>query len=300
MKLTYFQGDPPNFGDELNATMWSHLLPAGFFDDDASELFIGIGSIIQHGYPKDARKIVVGSGYGGYTIKPDAHDGTWDFHFVRGPQTTEALGLNPDLAIADSAILLRQTPLPAPATDIKIGFIPHYESIERGNWKVACDLAGISFIDPTDPPERIIQQILGAKLVITEAMHGAIVADALRTPWIAVRTMHHIHRFKWYDWVKSLDIDYQPAFLFPSNLRESWAVTTGRSGSGPRAKAACTSKLAQPLNNACHHMAARSLQKLAQMRPSLSTDANIERATDQAMSAIDGLIAKYGRKVAFA
>jgi succinoglycan biosynthesis protein ExoV len=300
MKLTYFQGDPPNFGDELNATMWSHLLPADFFDDDASELFIGIGSVIQHNYPKDAKKVVVGSGYGGYTMKPDVHDGSWEFHFVRGPQTTQALGLNPDLAIADAAILLRETPLPTPATDIKVGFMPHYESIERGNWKVACQLAGITFIDPTHPTEQVIAQVLGAELIITEAMHGAIVADALRTPWVGVRTMHHVHRFKWHDWADALNIDYQPAFLFPSNLREGWALTTGRGGSGPRAMAVCNSRLAQPLNSACHHLAARSLQKLARSTPSLSSDADTERATDRAMSAVDGLIAKYSRKVAFA
>ncbi|MEO1139425.1 MAG: polysaccharide pyruvyl transferase family protein [Pseudomonadota bacterium] len=300
MKLTYFQGDPPNFGDELNATMWSHLLPADFFDDDPSELFIGIGSVIQHTYPKTAKKIVVGSGYGGYTRKPDVHDGTWEFHFVRGPQTTEALGLDPKLAIADAAILLRQIPLPTPAEGIKVGFMPHYESIERGNWKAVCDLAGITFIDPSHPTDDVIAQILGAELVITEAMHGAIVADALRTPWIGVRAMHHVHRFKWYDWAQALDIDYQPAFLFPSNLREAWASSTGRSGSGPRAMAICTSALAAPFNTMCQHASARSLQKLAGSAPSLSSDKVMERATDQALSVVDGLVAKHRRRAAFA
>lgn len=299
MKLTYFQGDPPNFGDELNATMWAELLPANFFDDDPSTLFVGIGSVIQHNYPKEAKKVVVGSGYGGYTKKPDVHDGTWEFHFVRGPQTTEALGLNPNLAVADAAILLRETALPKPALDIKVGFMPHYESIERGNWQAACDLAGITFIDPSRPPDQVIAQILGAELVITEAMHGAIVSDALRTPWIGVKAMHHVHRFKWHDWAQALDIDYNPAFLFPSNLREAWALSTGRGGSGPRAMALCTSRPAAPFNTACLHMAARSLQRLARQNPTLSSDAATDRATDRAMTAIDGLIARYVRKEAF-
>jgi succinoglycan biosynthesis protein ExoV len=300
MNLTYFQGDPPNFGDELNATMWSHLLPAAFFDDDPAQLFIGIGSVIQHNYPKDAKKVVVGSGFGGYTKKPDVHDGSWEFHFVRGPQTTESLGLNPNLAVADAAILLRETPLPAPSTNIKVGFMPHYESIERGNWKVACELAGVTFIDPSHPPEEVIAQIRGAELVIAEAMHGAIVADALRTPWVGVRAMHHVHWFKWYDWANALNIDYNPAFLFPSNLREAWALTTGRAGSGAGAMAVCTSRAAQPFNAACHHLAARSLQRLAKSAPSLSSDADTERATDRAMAAVDGLIAKYTNNRAFA
>ncbi|PJI91455.1 succinoglycan biosynthesis protein ExoV [Yoonia maricola] len=300
MKLTYFQGDPPNFGDELNATMWAELLPEGFFDDDPAELFVGIGSVIQHNYPKDAKKVVVGSGYGGYTKKPDVHDGTWEFHFVRGPQTTHALGLNPDLAIADAAILLRETTLPEPAKDIKVGFMPHYESIERGNWKEACALAGVTFIDPSHPTDQVMAQILGAELVITEAMHGAIVSDALRTPWIGVKSMHHVHRFKWHDWAEALNIDYNPVFLFPSNLREAWALSTGRGGSGRGAMAVCTSRPAVPFNKACTHMAARSLQKLAHQTPSLSSDAETERATERAMIAVDGLIKRYAQNRAFA
>lgn len=293
MKLTYFQGDPPNFGDELNATMWHHLLPAGFFDDDATVLFIGIGSVIQPTYPATARKVVVGSGYGGYTRLPDVHDGTWDIRFVRGPQTAEVLGLDPALVVADAAVLLRETPLPEPAKGIRAAFIPHYESLERGNWKKVCDLAGITFIDPSDPTEKVIAEIRGADLVIAEAMHGAIVADALRTPWIGVRTMHQVHRFKWYDWAAALDIEYRPHFLFPSNLREGWAASTGRSGSGARARALCESAGATPLNAGLLHIAARSMQALARKEPQLSADKEISRATDRALNAVDQMVHDY-------
>ncbi|MFV2053313.1 polysaccharide pyruvyl transferase family protein [Aliiroseovarius sp. YM-037] len=298
MKLTYFQGDPPNFGDELNKTMWQHFLPDGFLDEDESTLFVGVGSLIQNIYPKAARKIVVGSGYGGYTPMPDISDGMWEFSFVRGPQTAEMLGLDPALAIADSAILLRETPLPTPADGIGVAFMPHYESIERGDWQRVCELAGVHFIDPSKPPEQVISEILGADLLIAEAMHGAIVADALRTPWIGVRTMNQVHRFKWYDFTRSLNIDYRPAFLFPSNGREGWAATTGRSGSGPKARAFLGGPLARPLNVACHHIAARSMQNLAKIDPQLSADSEVERATGRAVEAVDGLVRKYSRDAA--
>jgi succinoglycan biosynthesis protein ExoV len=290
MKLTYYRGAVPNFGDELNATMWDHILPAGFLDDDPGELFVGIGSIIQHDYPAAARKVVVGAGYGGYTRMPDVHDGSWDIRFVRGPQTAEALGIDPALAIVDAAVLLRATPLPEPEPGIDIGFMPHFESLERGNWAEACRLAGIRLIDPTRPTDEVIAAIRGAKLLITEAMHGAIVADAMRTPWIAVRTMHSVHRYKWFDWARSLEIDYRPAFLMPSNGREAWAATTGRSGSGPRARRLLGGRAAGPLNKAIRHMAAQSLLRLAKRDPQLSGDAAIERATDLALTAVDRLV----------
>lgn len=294
MKLTYFEGSPPNFGDELNASMWRHLLPADFFDDDASTLFIGIGSVIQHNFPAAARKLVVGSGYGGYTRLPDISDGTWDFRFVRGPRTARALGLEPDLAITDAAVLLRATPLPEPARGIGAAFIPHYESLERGNWRDVCEMAGVYFIDPTADTDRVISELQGADLVICEAMHGAIVSDALRTPWIGVKAMHHVHRFKWHDWAESLSIPYAPRDLRPSSGREAWALHTGRGGSGPRARALFDGPAGRRINQACAHLAAGSLRKLAGMEPQLSADHAIERATDRALSAVETMVRDYG------
>ncbi len=293
MKLTYFEGNPPNFGDELNATMWDALLPQGFLDQDDTVLFLGIGSIIQNIYPAQARKVVVGSGHGGYTEKPDVHDGTWDIRFVRGPQTAEGLGLDPARAITDAAVLLRATDLPDP---VKVGtaFMPHYESVERGNWAKACELAGIHFLDPTRPHMELVAEIRGADLVICEAMHGAIVSDAMRTPWIGVQTMHHVHRFKWHDWARSLDIDYRPDMVRPSNAREAWAFYTGRWGSGPRARAVLGGPAAAPVNWALVRACAASLKSLAKGRPSLSADARIEAATDQALTALDAFVCDYG------
>lgn len=299
MKLTFFEGDPPNFGDELNRWIWADLLPRGFLDDDPSTLFLGIGSIIQDIYPASARKIVVGSGFaGGYSRKPDVHDGTWEFSFVRGPETCRALGLDPSLAITDGAVLLRATELPPPAPGIGAAFMPHYESVERGNWQRVCELAGVYFIDPTRPTKDILSEIRGARLVITEAMHGAIVSDALRTPWIGVRTMHHVHRAKWFDWAGSLGIDYRPAHVRPSNGRELWAYATGRWGSGPRARAVFGSPLFAPVNAAILHASAASLDRLTRAEPQLSADSAIEEATERAVKAVEALVGYAPRRSA--
>ena len=294
MKLTYFEGTPPNFGDELNATIWDTLLPDGFLDEDGDVLFLGIGSIIQDIYPAHARKVVVGSGYAGaYSSLPDVHDGSWDIRFVRGPETCKALDLPPETAITDAAVLLRQTYLPDPTPGISVAFIPHYESVERGAWQRVCDLAGVHFIDPTKPHKQVLADLRGADLVITEAMHGAIVSDALRTPWIGVKTMHHVHRTKWFDWAASLNIDYRAADLRPSNGREAWAFHTGRWGSGPRARALFGSAAFRPINTAIAHRAAASLQRLSKLEPQLSSDAEIARADTRAMEALDCLVRDY-------
>ena len=286
MKLVFFRGKVPNFGDELNLHVWPALLPKGFLDQDESELFVGIGSIIGTQMDPKARKFVMGSGYAGYMGLPDVHDGTWDIRFVRGPQTAKKLNISPDLAICDSAVLLRAMELPAPAKDVGIAFMPHYESLERGNWAEACRLAGITLIDATEPVDKVLSQLRGAKLLITEAMHGAIVADALRTPWIGAKPIYGGHHMKWLDWAGALDIDLRMNLLKPTSVLEYYIGRTGRGSGHGKVGKLSRSALAGIPNTMLTHAAARHLQAMAKLEPQLSADSNIARATERAQAAV--------------
>jgi succinoglycan biosynthesis protein ExoV len=286
MKLVFFRGTVPNFGDELNLHVWPALLPKGFLDEDESELFVGIGSIIGTQMDPSARKFVMGSGYAGYMGLPDVHDGTWDIRFVRGPQTASKLKISPDLAICDSAVLLRAMDLPEPAKDVGVAFMPHYESLERGNWAEACRLAGITLIDATDPVDKVLSQLRGAKLLITEAMHGAIVADALRTPWIGAKPIYGGHHMKWLDWAGALDIELRMNLLKPTSVLEYYIGRTGRGGGQGKVGKISQSALASIPNTMLTHSAARHLQRMAKLEPQLSADSNIARATERAQAAV--------------
>lgn len=291
MKLVYFRDRVPNFGDELNTYIWPALLPAGFLDEDPSELFIGIGSILGNHLPPAARKFVVGSGHAGYSGIPDMMDGTWQVQFVRGPRTAEMLGLPAETAICDSAVLLRaMAGLPAPAEQIGVAFMPHYQSLERGLWAEACRLAGITLIDPTGPVETILPQLRGARLLITEAMHGAIVADALRVPWVAAQPLFWGHHRKWLDWAAAVEVDLRFHALRPTTLLELYVLRTGRGGDKGRALAISRSPLAALPNRLLTHLAARNLRSLARETPQLSSDARIAEVTERAMGALDRLL----------
>lgn len=291
MKLTYYDAAPSNFGDAVNATMWTHLLPPGFLDEDAGELFLGAGSILWDYLPKTARKYVAGSGFGGYTLPPDMGDGSWSVIWVRGPITAETVGLDPALAIADAAILLRETPLPAAACGVDVAFMPHFESVARGNWEAACRLAGITYLDPRAEVETLLAQIRGARLVIAEAMHGAIIADALRTPWIAALPFHPQHRLKWQDWALSLEIGLRPVKLAPSNLLEGYTFATGNLGKGARSRRLLDGRVVAPVNRVFAEVAARRLRWIAARgEPQLSGDAEIGRATARCLEALDGFV----------
>ena len=298
MKLTYYSGPVPNFGDALNTYLWPRLLPQGFLDEDESELFLGIGSILWDQHPKAARKIVMGSGYGGYAAAPDVHDGTWDIVFVRGPRTAATLDLPPDKAICDSAVLLRALDLPAPAENVGIAFMPHYHSFNRGHWVEACRLAGIRLIDPRDDVEKVLAEIRGARMLITEAMHGAIVADALRTPWLAVHPIHPENQAKWLDWAEALDLDLRRQPLRPTSLLELYIGRTGgRRYYEGRATRWSRSALAGPANRFLTQLAAQHLQRLSRSEPQLSRDDRISDASERAQNAIAGFVKAQTRPV---
>ena len=148
MKLECFKGAHPNFGDELNTWLWPQLLP-GFFDNDPNVLFLGIGSIIAPHYDPKAKKVVFGAGFvPAYYQVPNVHTEDWDIFFVRGPRTARALGLSESLGIGDAAILLRALKVQFRREPRYVGFMPHWESLPRGNWQRACELVGIRLIDP--------------------------------------------------------------------------------------------------------------------------------------------------------
>lgn len=290
MKLVFFRGKVPNFGDELNLHVWPALLPKGFLDEDEDELFVGIGSIIGDHLPAKARKFVMGSGYAGYMGLPDVHDGSWDIRFVRGPNTAKTLKIDPALSICDSAVLLRAMDLPAPDERVGVAFMPHYESLERGNWAEACRKAGITLIDATEPVEKVLSQIRGARLLITEAMHGAIVADALRTPWVGARPIYGGHHKKWLDWAGALNVDVRLNTLKPSSVLEYYIGKTGRGGSLGKVGRFSASPLAGIPNRIFTEIAARHLQTMTRIEPQLSSDAMIGQVTERAQAAVDGFV----------
>jgi succinoglycan biosynthesis protein ExoV len=293
MKLAYFRSAPTNFGDELNAYIWHRILPEGFLDNDDAELFVGIGSILGEMFPDESHKYVFGSGIGGYIAPPKLESGRWTIVFVRGPRSAQALGLSADLSICDSAILLREVKdLPPPAEGVDVAFMPHFESVKRGRWREACEVAGLTFLDPTDPPEKLLSQIRGARLLITEAMHGAIVADALRVPWVAVQPLHKAHRAKWYDWAEALRIQIEWTYVFPSSLRESVTAVTGRGGRRLQNAKVFDSLLLSPFGVLITSLAAARLRRIARRASGqLSSDAMIREVTERARAAVDSFVA---------
>lgn len=288
MILYRWQGASSNFGDELNLVLWPRLLP-GFFDEDPAIRFLGIGSVLDQRHPPRPIKLVAGAGYGGYERRARL-DANWIVHWVRGPRTVAMLGLSPKLALGDPAVLVPAT-LGLPAMDgHDIGFMPHFESAAWGAWQQAADLAGVRLIDPRDPPLQILHAIRGCKLILSEALHGAIVADALRIPWIAIRPLARVHRAKWWDWTET--IDQSPRFHgVPASTLSEWAGTS-RLGSWPATRAwLCRHehRLGRLSPERLVTNASKALRLAAHAPPQLSTDISLDRCQSRMLDAVHAI-----------
>ena len=215
MKLEYHEGK--NFGDAINPLVFHNFLP-DFFDADPSKIFIGIGSILGLKKPEVGQKAVVfSSGYAAgaestYGTKPVLND-AYKIYCVRGPLTAEHLGISQDFAITDGAILLGAMKWKEVLKKRTFSFIPHVGSLDFFDWEAFCAEVDIHFIDPRNEPERVIEEIRSSEKIITEAMHGAIIADTFRIPWTAVKAYSTINEFKWRDWCLSMNLKYEPIFL---------------------------------------------------------------------------------------
>ena len=281
MKL-YFHKDPlGNFGDDLNPWLFDKLLPGIFsghcYHDprlrsgslDAEALFVGIGTLLNHAIPKDPLKAVFGTGAG---YGPAAAiDHRWQVYCVRGPRTAELLGLPPDLAITDAAALCRLVDLPEPDSSVDYAFMPHCSTARQGYWDEVCEALQIRYIDPQGSVEEIFAALKATEVLVTEAMHGAILADTLRIPWVPVSTTAGILSEKWQDWCGSLEMTYSPSYL-PSLWKR-----TGRNSLRARAIGAIKFRMAK-----------RSLAKvLNKATPQLSDGRLLDARIDQLQTKLE-------------
>ena len=211
MQPFHWQSKHGNFGDDLNLWLWDFLLP-GFRQVHPDVLLVGVGTVLNKDLlPAGGKKLVVGSGFGYGTPPAFSGRGEWDIRAVRGPLTAAKLGLDIKLGIVDPAVMVADMlDFQAVPKCHDALFVPHWESAVAGLWPTVCTTAGLTYIDPRGEAKAVIREIAGARLVVAESMHAAILADALRVPWVAVTTSGNVNSFKWQDWAASLGLTYRP------------------------------------------------------------------------------------------
>lgn len=227
MKIFYYQRQDkqPNFGDELNHWLWPKLCPQ-LFDQDDSITFIGTGTLINNKLAERvpyAKKLIIFSSGAGYEKPLGKLPEHWEIQCVRGPLSAKLLGLPPQKTMTDGGILIANL-VPPQSTRQGCSFMPHihYANDAGESWQRICQQANIRYIDPRWPIEKVIQAIGSSEILLAEAMHGAITADALRVPWIPVITGPRIYTFKWQDWCASMNLPYAPQRLPALTSYKRW------------------------------------------------------------------------------
>ncbi len=209
MRLVYYRKSVPNFGDDLNAALWPALMP-GLFEEGAGDAaFVGIGTIIGMPLPGEGALHVFSSGAGYDRLENwQGRDVRW--WCVRGPLSARLLGLAPEAALSDGAILTPLAPgFPRRASGGRETLvIPHFQTIAHPGWPEVAELGGFGLVDPRGEPAEIVARIAGAGLVLTESLHGAIIADTYGVPWMAFATSRNFGPTKWVDWRQSLGEDF--------------------------------------------------------------------------------------------
>lgn len=217
MKLYYYKDSVGNFGDDLNPFFWDKIWPE-YAQSTKADWLVGIGSILTGKLNELAgTKLIMGSGY--WPIQAGKPDLTsCRIVSVRGPLSCQALGLDEKLAITDPAILIATLISRPTKLANEIGFMPHHITHNMFDCAKIAKIAGVRYIDPTGPMHTVLNALIESPKVLVEAMHGAIVADAMGVPWQRVSIFNakdsskESVNFKWKDWGDSLSVETAPSF----------------------------------------------------------------------------------------
>ncbi|KAA3631260.1 MAG: hypothetical protein DWQ08_05060 [Proteobacteria bacterium] len=299
-----------NFGDDLNPWLWPKLVP-GVFDETERTCFMGIGSGLTRLFARSCdRTAVMGTGAANYNIRftlgadfpwkaeykrqildwPARAVGSWipegsKIYCVRGPLTARLLGLSEKLAHTDPAILIRQYIDTSKASRTKISFMPHHLTAASANLEGICRLAGFDFIDPRSTVDAVVEKILDSKVLLSEALHGAIVADALRVPWIPIVMSKQISQFKWKDYCASLGMPYQPVSIAPEWSVDGLSGLVGRRI--PRRYRPLLGARATIANRRRKEETLMELVAASGREPTLSTDAALSTAESRLLESVE-------------
>jgi succinoglycan biosynthesis protein ExoV len=305
MRLFKYVGPVPNFGDDLNDWLWPRLMPEVINDKPDDGLFVGIGTLINAQLPASSKIFILGTGYG-YGTSPLPLPKSWHIYGVRGQLSAQSLGLAREMVIGDAAILTRTLAWPKIPRRHGVSFMPHWESAIFGTWDEVCREAQINFIDPRSEVDSVLQAIRSSELVITGSMHGAIIADAFRVPWIAVRPLGRGHDAKWHDWASALGMTITFAGLPASTLDEALHRWSPKMRDRirrlqfipPTAEEKWISSspiLKKTSPRRIQHLAL-ALQRLSTLSGRLSSDEDMDRVTNRLQEALAQLRRDYAQQ----
>ena len=213
----------PNFGDDLTPDLFRRLTGASvrFEANRSAPHVLGMGSILSKATPAS---IVCGSGL----IAPVASTIHARAVAVRGELSLRALASPPDdVLLGDPAVLVSELVTPPAQKRYSFGFVPHVRSVDR--WR-AWNVKGRKLIDPAAPVWKVVDEIAACETIISQSLHGLIIADALGIPnvWVAPSQSMMGGRFKFDDYFTTIDAPKEIVLETPDIFLEPGAFAATR------------------------------------------------------------------------
>ncbi len=196
----YWHIGRPNFGDDINPSFFGQLCKTEFrfVKNQRQPHFVGIGSILER---VNSNSIVVGSGF----LRPPQETPNFPLEIVclRGELSRSVFPKDLELHVGDPMVLIDRYMPPQPKRR-GIALIPHMTNVDRAR-KIAG--SSVEVIDPAADPWTVIADIAASEAVMSQSLHGLVVADALGIPniWIEPTPSMAGGRFKFDDYFSTLD-----------------------------------------------------------------------------------------------
>lgn len=209
-----------NWGDEINFFFLSKLFGKELVDyvGTKNENYCFIGSIIGDRYINE-NTVIWGTGT---QYKTKMHKKPKKVCAVRGPLTRKYLLENnidcPEI-YGDPSLLLPYYYYPELPKKYEIGFIPHWSSLDSPIVKKLEKDKNIHLIRLSGYNNwlDIINEIVSCKYIVSESLHGLIMAEAYGIPnlWVDI-TLNNIYDIKYHDFFLSIGHDRQKPFKVTS------------------------------------------------------------------------------------
>lgn len=191
-----------NFGDALNFDLIKYISGKEpvYTDDRTEDHFIVCGSILAE---SNENSTVWGAGFA-------AHDqrisGAKEILAVRGTLSRNNIDecLN-YIAVGDPALLMRRFYNPVVEKKHKYGIIPHWKDLEI---VLSSNIDNdFHIINPLQPTESFIKDVLSCEKILSTGLHGLIIADTYGVPnqWLDLGTDIGGDGFKFADYYSTTD-----------------------------------------------------------------------------------------------
>lgn len=224
IKRDKYSGDikPNNFGDELNFNFLPILFDKEVIPTDVKFLknYAFLGSILNDEFINSETEIW---GTGIQNINNKLLNKPKKVYAVRGPLTRQYLirkGVKCPEIYGDPALLLPEVYNPKIVKKYKIGIIPHWQTKSINKYKILKD-KNVLLIDFHNYEKwtDVIDQILSCEYIVSESLHGLIIAEAYNIPnlWINI-DLGNKYDIKFHDFFLSLKADRKNAYKITPNV----------------------------------------------------------------------------------